>query len=136
MAGNKVNETQLQIEELKKKILPGYWQSVDVDEGWYQIVLDCDRELTQIDPSYQIVQIKQKFGGLRYYFESSPLLGTRKAMDDVVTKYEAVAAVTCEATGNPGVLMKSEGGWVKTLDPEYASSASHYRTYAVVEQKQ
>jgi len=129
---NKVNETQLQIEELKKKILPGYWQSVDVDEGWYQLVLDCDRELTQIDPGYQIVQIKQKFGGLRYYFESSPLLGTRKAMDDVVTKYEAVAAVTCEATGNPGVLMKSEGGWVKTLDPEYASSASHYRTYAVV----
>ena len=134
MAGNKVNETQLQIEELKKKILPGYWQSVDVDEGWYQIVLDCDRELTQIDPSYQIVQIKQKFGGLRYYFESSPLLGTRKAMDDVVAKYEAVAAVTCEATGNPGVLMKSAGGWVKTLDPEYASSASHYGTYAVVTQ--
>jgi len=129
-----VNETQLQIEELKKKILPGYWQSVDVDEGWYQLVLDCDKELTQIDPGYQIVQIKQKFGGLRYYFESSPLLGTRKAMDDVVAKYEAVAAVTCEATGNPGVLMKSAGGWVKTLDPEYASSASHYGTYAVVTQ--
>jgi hypothetical protein len=126
-----VNETQLQIEELKKKILPGYWPSIDVDEGWYQLVLDCDRELTQIDPGYQIVQIKQKFGGLRYYFESS-LSSAGKAMDDVVTKYEAVAAVTCEATGNPGVLMRSEGGWVKTLDPEYASSASHYRTYAVV----
>ncbi len=131
MGCNKVNETQLQIEELKKKILPGYWPSIDVDEGWYQLVLDCDRELTQIDPGYQIVQIKQKFGGLRYYFESS-LSSARKAMDDVVTKYEAVAAVTCEATGNPGVLMRSEGGWVKTLDPEYASSASHYRTYAVV----
>jgi hypothetical protein len=131
VAGNKVNEIQLQIEELKKKILPGYWPSVDVDEGWYQLVLDCDRELTQIDPGYQIVQIKQKFGGLRYYFESL-LSSAGKAMDDVVTKYEAVAAVTCEATGNPGVLMRSEGGWVKTLDPEYASSASHYRTYAVV----
>lgn len=135
VAGNKVNETQLQIEELKKKILPGYWQSVDVDEGWYQIVLDCDRELTQIDPGYQIAQIKQKFGGLRYYFQPS-LSHTQKDMDDVVTKYEAVAAVTCEATGNPGVLMKSEGGWVRTLDPEYASSASHYGTYTVVEQKQ
>ena len=81
----------------------------------------------------QIAQVKQKYGGLRYYFESS-LPGERKAMDDVVAKYEAVAAVTCEATGNPGVLMKSEGGWVKTLDPEYASSTPHYGTYTVVEQ--
>ena len=128
-----MNEIQLQIEELKKKILPGYWPAIDVDEGWYQLVMDCDRELTQIDPDYQIAQVKQKYGGLRYYFQSS-LSGERKAMDDVVAKYEAVAAVTCEATGNPGVLMKSEGGWVKTLDPEYASSTPHYRTYTVVEQ--
>lgn len=128
-----MNEIQLQIEELKKKILPGYWPAIDVDEGWYQLVMDCDRELTQIDPDYKIAQVKQKYGGLRYYFQSS-LSGERKAMDDVVAKYEAVAAATCEATGNPGVLMKSEGGWVKTLDPEYASSTPHYGTYTVVEQ--
>ena len=133
MAGNKVNEIQLQIEALRDKFLPNYYKSIDVDEGWYQLVIDCDRELTVIDPNYQIAQVKQKFGGLRYYFQSS-LSGERKAMDDVVTKYEAVAAVTCEATGNPGVLMKSEGGWVKTLDPEYASSTPHYGTYTVVEQ--
>ena len=133
MAGNKVNEIQLQIEALRDKFLPNYYKSIDVDEGWYQLVIDCDRELTVIDPNYQIAQVKQKFGGLRYYFQSS-LSGERKAMDDVVTKYEAVAAVTCEATGNPGVLMKSEGGWVKILDPEYASSTPHYGTYTVVEQ--
>ena len=126
-----MNELQLRIEELKEKIVPDYWKSIDVDEGWYQLVIDCDRELTVIDPNYQIAQVKQKFGGLRYYFQSS-LSGERKAMDDVVAKYEAVAAVTCEATGNPGVLMKSEGGWVKTLDPEYASSTPHYGTYTVV----
>lgn len=130
-----MNELQLQVEELKNKFLPNYYKSVDVDEGWYQIVVDCDKDLTQIDPDYQIAQIKQKFGGLRYYFQPS-LSHTQKDMDDVVTKYEAVAAVTCEATGNPGVLMKSTGGWFRTLDPEYAKTTLFFKNFTVVEKKQ
>ena len=53
-----MNELQLQVEALKKKIVPGYWKSTDVDEGWYQLIVDCDKELTAIDPNYQILQIK------------------------------------------------------------------------------
>lgn len=128
-----MNELQLQIEELKKKIVPEYWKSIDVDEGWYQIVVDCDKELTAIDPHYQIFQIKEKFGGLRYYFHPSQS-DTSKAMNEVVSKYEAIAARTCEATGRPGVLMKSIGGWQKTLNPEYAASAMHYSRYKIMEQ--
>jgi hypothetical protein len=135
VAGNKVNELQLQVAKLVDKFVPNSYKSIDVDEGWYQLVIDCDRELTVIDPDYQIAQVKQKFGGLRYYFQPS-MPGTKKAMDEVVTKYEAVAAVTCEATGNPGVLMKSKGASVKTLDPEYAKTTLFFRDYAVVEQKQ
>jgi len=129
-----MNELQLQIEELKKKIAPEYWKSIDVDEGWYQIVVDCDKELTAIDPNYQIFQIKEKFGGLRYYM--TPCNDTteeqRNKMYEVISKYEAKAAQTCEATGQPGVLMKSIGGWRKTLNPEYAASTLHYGKYTVV----
>ena len=57
-----MNDLQAVVEMLKEKIGPGYWKSIDVDEGWYQLVIDCDKELTQIDPNYQIAQIKQKFG--------------------------------------------------------------------------
>ena len=127
-----MNELQLQIEALKKKIVPEYWKSIDVDEGWYQIVVDCDKELTAIDPHYQIFQIKEKFGGLRYYFQPSQS-DTLKAMIEVVSKYEAIAARTCEATGEPGVLMKSIGGWRKTLNPEYAASTLHYSRYKIAE---
>ena len=127
-----MNELQLQIEALKKKIVPEYWKSIDVDEGWYQIVVDCDKELTAIDPHYQIFQIKEKFGGLRYYFQPSQS-DTSKAMNEVVSKYEAIASRTCEATGGPGVLMKSIGGWRKTLNPEYAASALHYSKYKIAE---
>ena len=127
-----MNELQLQIEALKEKIVPEYPKSIDVDEGWYQLVIDCDKELTAIDPHYRIFQIKEKFGGLRYYFHPSQS-DTSKAMNEVVSKYEAIAARTCEATGGPGVLMKSIGGWRKTLNPEYAASVLNYSRYKIAE---
>ena len=130
-----MNELQLQIEALKKKIVPEYWKSIDVDEGWYQIVVDCDNLLTEIDPNYQIAQIKQKFGGLRYYFQPSDVNNGELyvKMNAVVLAYEKIASITCEATGKPGVLMKSKGGWVKTLDPEYAKTTLFFRDYTLVE---
>lgn len=123
-----MNKLQLQIEALKEKIAPEYSKSIDVDEGWYQLVIDCDKELTAIDPHYRVFQIKEKFGGLRYYFHSSQS-DTLNAMNKVVSKYEAIAAKTCEATGGPGVLMKSIGGWRKTLNPEYAAKSQLYGKY-------
>ena len=130
-----MNELQLQIEALKNKFLPNYYKSVDVDEGWYQIVVDCDNLLTEIDPNYQIAQIKQKFGGLRYYFQPSDVNNGELyvKMNAVVLAYEKIASITCEATGKPGVLMKSKGGWVKTLDPEYAKTTLFFRDYTVIQ---
>ena len=126
-----MNELQLQIEALKEKIAPEYPKSIDVDEGWYQLVIDCDKELTAIDPHYRIFQIKEKFGGLRYYFHPSQS-DTSKAMNEVVSKYEAIAARTCEATGGSGVLMESVGGRRKTLNSEYAGDSRLYGKYTVV----
>lgn len=126
-----MNETQLKIEALRGKFAPGFASYIEIDEGWYQIVIDCDKELTELDPSYRIVQIKEKFGGLRYYF--NPSEGCDKPtfwkMKEVVYKYEGLAWQTCEATGKPGILMKSIGGWYKTLNPEYAAETLHYAKY-------
>ena len=126
-----MNELQLQIEALKEKIVSEYPKSIDVDEGWYQLVIDCDKELTAIDPHYRIFQIKEKFGGLRYYFHPSQS-DTSKAMNEIVSKYEAIAARTCEATGGSGVLMESVGGRRKTLNSEYAGDSRLYGKYKVV----
>jgi hypothetical protein len=130
-----MNELQLQIEELKKKIVPEYWKSIDVDEGWYQLILDCDKELTGADPKYQIYQVKEKFGGLRYYTKPSNPddKDILKIIASIISKYEEIASKTCSATGKPGVLMKSIGGWRKTLNPEYAADSLHHGKYSVVE---
>lgn len=123
-----MNELSAAIQQLAKKIKPPYYSTIEVDEGWYQLVIDCDKELSEIDPKYDLQQVKEKFGGLRYYFQpSDPTL--RNKMDAVIAKYEELASRTCEATGGPGVLMKSVGNWYKTLSPDYAEKSLHYAKY-------
>lgn len=128
-----MNELQLKIEGLKEKIVPEFWKSIDIDEGWYQLVIDCDGELTGIDPRYQIYQIKEKFGGLRYYVKPSNIddKHTLMRIGNIISKYEELAAVTCEATGDWGILMHSSTGWKKTLNPIFAAKTPHLSGYSV-----
>lgn len=126
-----MDEIGTKITLLKLKIKAPYLPYIEVDEGWYQLVLDCDEELSAIDPYYDLQQIKEKFGGLRYYFQpSNPSL--REQMDAVVAKYEQLASKTCEVTGKDGILMKSIGGWYKTLNQEFAETHMSYAKYTAV----
>jgi hypothetical protein len=135
--GNR-RELVKKIEQLKKKIVLGYRKSIDVDEGWYQLVVDCDKELSNTDANYQIHHVKDKFGALHYYVRPSNLddKDTLKRIADIVSKYEDIASRTCSATGRQGVLMKSTGGWGKTLNPEYAAGTFHYEKYSIVKHGQ
>lgn len=128
-----MNDLIPQLENIRQKFIAGRTNVIQVDEGWYKIVVDCDAELTALDPDYQLEQIKEKFGGLRYYFRPSEKCDklTFLEMKEVVYKYEALARQTCEATGKPGVMMRSIGGWYKTLNPEYAAETLHYAKYSV-----
>ena len=129
-----MNDLQLQIESLKNKFVQDWLKRIDVDEGWYQIIIDCDKYLSQIDPDYQIYQIKEKFGKLRYYYQSSQPFEeeTYLKMTSIVSKYEALSSCTCEATGLPGLLMKSPNGYYKTLNPQWTSTSEIYSKYTIV----
>lgn len=39
------------------------------DDPWYPIIKQTHERLTAVIPGYNIAQIKDKFGGLRYYFD-------------------------------------------------------------------
>lgn len=129
-----MNELQLQIESLKNRFVQDWPKIVDVDEGWYQLVVDCDKELSQIDPDYQIYQIKEKFGTLRYYHKTSQPFEekTYLKMTSIVSKYESLSSCTCEATGLPGLLMRSSTGYYKTLNPQWTSTSEVYSKYTIV----
>ena len=60
---------------------------------------------------------KEKFGGLRYYYQPSRE-DLREQLDKLVRGAELTCAVTCEVTGQPGRLML-KGGQRKTLSAYY-----------------
>ena len=127
-------ELQAEVEKLKSRIPEAFSKTIDVDEGWYQIVVDCSKAIDAIYPHYKILQIKQKFGGLRFYLDIHGD-ATKEQCNEIykiIRKYEKIAGQTCEATGLPGVPMKSPHGWLKTLNPEYAAASLHYARYEVV----
>ena len=37
-------------------------------DRWYPAIKNCHAQISKVVPTYNIVQIKDKFGGLRYYY--------------------------------------------------------------------
>jgi len=75
----------------------GYWQGIDVGDGWLDIVDTLVNDILAIEPDIKIQQIKEKFGGLRFY--CSP---ETDAVGVLIDKAENLAADTCELCGQPG----------------------------------
>ena len=92
---------------------------VSIGPGWYQLVYDLMNELLEAGWDRHIKQIKEKFGGLRFYIGS----GNEKIWD-IISKYEKLSYTICEECGEPGELRRdggNYGGWFQTLcDKHYA----------------
>ena len=84
-----------------------------VGEGWFPIIKSMIEELIEIGWDKRTTQVKEKFGGLRFYLESYP-----EGAADIVIKYEKMSYTLCETCGNPGKLRK--GSWLFTLCDEHA----------------
>lgn len=100
----------------------GRW--ISCGPGWYPLITDLDQRLAAIDPNYEIHQVKEKFGGLRYYFGASdPTL--HNAMQTLADETEQRSTKTCEECGNTGAPHTSETGWRRTLCASCASAANY-----------
>ncbi len=82
-----------------------------VGDGWLGLVADCIQELINAGWDKKVYQVKEKFGGLRFY--CSVGINTH----DSVSKYEELSYKTCEVCGKPGEPDQSRS-WIKTLCPE------------------
>ncbi len=106
-------------------------------DGWYQILDSlCGNIQHYIDwnnksavagykdfkpiPQVVAVQVKEKFGGLRFYYD-----GGDEHISGMVRMAESWAANTCEECGHPG--KHRSGGWIRTLcDTHEEERASRY----------
>ena len=108
-------------EELNaKRLKTKGWYGCIAPDGWKDIVLDTDKMLAYIDPDYEIHQIKEKFGTLRYYygskFEYASIQG--RIMQAIAGYAESRSATICEVCGKWGDLDDSQY-YVRTLCKEH-----------------
>ena len=67
-----------------------------------------DHDIPDAVPQVVVAQIKEKFGGLRFYYDGGDL-----HISGMVRMAECWAAQSCEKCGAPGV--RRSGGWIRTL---------------------
>jgi hypothetical protein len=95
----------------------GWGASVDCEEGWWPIIAELDRQIAAIAPGYEEHQIKEKFGGLRFYYGAGATANDAR-IGVLIAQAERVAARTCEVCGAPG---RARGnGWIRTVCEKHA----------------
>ena len=85
-------------------------------DGWFDLIAELSQRIADIakaagltgDDYPEAVQVKEKFGGLRFYIE-----GATDEICAAITAAEAKSDETCEVCGRPG--KKTNSGWIRTL---------------------
>lgn len=107
-------------EDLRKILsrIPENWgRWISCASGWYPLVIELDRKLAEIFPDYELHQVKEKFGTLRYYIGFPDL--------------QPQCCIDLEATRpHPGAI---DPRWLRgkerTLQEQYELDKWFYETY-------
>jgi len=85
-------------------------------DGWEPLIRELSTKIEAHNnghPESPIIafQVKEKFGGLRFYVNAAP-----PEIHDLIEEYERRSYDTCEGCGKPGKMR--EGSWLQTLCDE------------------
>lgn len=114
--------TDLEMQDYFPKVYPkmfvGQYGGIACGSGWFYILdklcaniqhhIDWKNKSEVVVPQVTIVQIKEKFGCLRFYYD-----GGDEYISGMVTLAESMSGVTCEDCGSIGE--RRSGGWIRTL---------------------
>ena len=82
----------------------------ECDEGWLELIKNCIDECISAGWDKQICQIKEKFGGLRFYINSG-----NDEVFNIIEKYQKLSYETCEMCGSTENVELRNGSWIRTL---------------------
>ncbi len=105
----------------------GWWPILEELSSNIQHYIDWQNKNHEKHPVVEQVvvrQIKEKFGGLRFYYD-----GGDDQIYGMVRMAESWASRVCEECGKPG--KSRSGGWIKTLcDEHHIERQKKYEQYA------
>lgn len=94
-----------------------------VGPGWLPLIEKAHAALLKSSPDYKPVQIKEKFGSLRFYVQGVEY-GTPAY--EAIIEAERLSEKTCEECGEPAEV-KSVEGWLRCLCDEHLDEALERR---------
>ena len=108
------------------------WWDDFYPEGWRDIVHRLHASIEVIAPDQKIEQIKEKFGGLRYYVDVEDY----EAVDLLIRLAEEESLRTCQVCGQPG-KPRTESHWISTLCDGCCTvpEVNPYREYYLASEK-
>lgn len=86
----------------------------EIGPGWYGLVKTLIEQAVSKGWNKEICQVKEKFGGLRFYIN-----GASNEVHDIIHKYESMSYKICEECGESG--KERTGGWIRTLCDKHAN---------------
>lgn len=113
------NSDSNQLKPLYSRLIEGGY--VSVPDGWIDLVLDLHEKISYIDPDYKIVQVKEKFGGLRYYIYNSLDGIAPRIISDLIFYAESRSLKLCQVCGSRASLV-TDRGWYSTLCTEHQTN--------------
>lgn len=92
---------------------------LECGDGWFNILDELGSKLEplianlvkdkpELGEAYTAIQVKEKFGGLRFYMN-----GTTDEIEELISEAEDLSYKTCEKCGSPGKANAT--GWISTL---------------------
>lgn len=84
-----------------------------IPSGWVPLVKELCSKLEQDHPDVHCEQMKDKFGGLRFYVNVS-WDESRKDLYDLISNYEERSYSYCERCGTDKEIGSKMGGWLVT----------------------
>lgn len=101
------------------EIIEGYSREEDIPIGWHkafgrQMINELNELLIKYDfvDKYRIVQVKEKYGSIRWYDKGVPLEMSQEYYA-WLKKYEDLSEETCIQCGKPATHMTK--GWIEPL---------------------
>jgi hypothetical protein len=105
--------------EVSKDYDYSYTELDDMPTGWRNLFGEkmCEeikKALGSELENYRIMQIKEKFGSLRWYDN-----GASQEVYDIISKYERLSEITCISCGEPATIITSKG-WISPYCDEHS----------------
>lgn len=105
------------LRRILSRIPPRWGRWISCSSGWYPLIIELDKKLAEIFPDYELHQVKEKFGTLRYYI-GFPQLDPQCCID-------IDAERPCDGPVDPKWLRGAE----RTLEQQYELDKWYFQDY-------